>query len=253
MKKYLFCLSLLLAGAAHADELADANALFAKKAYPQALQLYTRLANAGNVEAQRHLGEMYWYGEAGAIDTVKADTWFRKAAAKGDKVAAAALGVMKQRETRRAEMDYWISKYDGADLKSGQFRCPAPRIPPISKLNEEIQGVAARMQAWQECYNGLVRNLNEAAPLSRRIPPDIANLLNQQEMDQARAYLDAVHARIAEDARISSRMVLADFAAWRSATEAYVDQHNAIVKAAPSGERLKDLEARKNNYAPPSK
>src|SRR6266571_6458393 len=100
MKKYLLCLALtlVLGSAAHADELADANALFAKKAYPQALQLYTRLANAGNVEAQRHLGEMYWYGEAGAIDNVKADGWFRKAAAKGDKVAIATLDVMQQRE-----------------------------------------------------------------------------------------------------------------------------------------------------------
>ena len=68
MKKIVICLGLLFAGLAHADELADANALFQKKAYPQALQLYTKLANAGNAEAQLHLGEMYWYGEAGAID-----------------------------------------------------------------------------------------------------------------------------------------------------------------------------------------
>ena len=47
MKRIVFCLSLLIAGAAGADELADANALFAKKAFPEALQKYTRLANAG--------------------------------------------------------------------------------------------------------------------------------------------------------------------------------------------------------------
>ena len=102
MKKIVFCLTLLLAGAACADELADANALFQKKAYPQALQLYTKLANAGNAEAQLHLGEMYWYGEAGAIDEAKADAWFRKSAAKGNKTAAAALEVMKQRVRARA-------------------------------------------------------------------------------------------------------------------------------------------------------
>ena len=48
---------------------------------------------------------------------------------------------MKQREARRADIDYWTTKYDGADLKSGQFRCVAPRIPAMSKVNEEINSV----------------------------------------------------------------------------------------------------------------
>ena len=253
MKKIVFCLSLLVAGAACADELADANALFQKKSYPQALQLYTKLANAGNAEAQLHLGEMYWYGEAGAIDEAKADAWFRKAAAKGNKTAAAALEVMKQRVARRADIDYWTSKYDGAELKSGKFRCPAPRVPGISKTNEEIDAVAARVTAWQECYNGFVVNLNESSPLTKRIPPDVEKLMNQQETEKAKAYLDEVQARIAEDAKVNAKLVLADFGAWRSATDAWVAEHNMIVKNSPSAERQQDFDARKNNYAPPTK
>ena len=27
-----------------------------------------KLANAGNAQAQQQLGQMYWYGEAGAVD-----------------------------------------------------------------------------------------------------------------------------------------------------------------------------------------
>jgi hypothetical protein len=249
MKRYLFCLTLLLAGAAGADELADANALFAKKAYPEALQKYTKLANTGNVEAQQHLGEMYWYGEAGPIDEPKAEAWFRKAAAKGNKVAIASLDVIKQRGERRADIDYWVSKYDGADLRSGEFRCQAPRIPAMSKQNEEIDRVSAKMTEWQECYNRAVTHLNDAAPLVKRIPPDIAKLMNKDEAERAKVYLDQVHANLAEDARVSSKLVLADFAAWRSATEAYVNEHNEIVKAAPSAERQADSEARKRNYA----
>jgi TPR repeat protein len=250
MKKIVFCLSLLLAGAACADELADANALFQKKAYPQALQLYTRLANAGNAEAQLQLGQMYWYGEAGTVDEAKAEALFRKAAAKGNKTAAAALEVMKQRGVRRADIDYWTSKYDGADLRSGEFRCPAPRIPAISKDNQEITAVSARVTAWQDCYNNFVRNLNEAAPLVKRIPADVAALMNEEEIGKAKRYLDEVHARIAEDAKVSSKLVLADFGAWRSATDAYVAEHNAIVNGAPSAERQQEIEARKRNYAP---
>jgi TPR repeat protein len=250
MKKVVICLGLMLAGLANADELADANALFQKQSYPQALQLYTRLANAGNAEAQLHLGEMYWYGEAGAIDEARADAWFRKAAAKGNKTAAAALEVMQQRGLRRADIDYWVSKYDGADLKSGKFRCVVPRIPALSKMNEEITSVANSVSAWQDCYNGFVANLNANTPMSKRIPEDIAKLLNQQELDAAKAHLDGVQQRIAADATIGAKLVLADFAAWRSATETYVSEHNALVKSSTASDRSNELDARKNNYAP---
>jgi TPR repeat protein len=251
MKKTVYFLSLLLlAGAARADDLADANAMFKNKAYPQALQAYTKLANAGNAEAQLHLGEMYWYGEAGAIDEGKADGWFRKSAAKGNKVAAAALELMKQRTVRRGDIDYWISQYDGADLKSGAFRCPAPRLPAVSKTQEEIDAVAARIEAWQACYNGFVRNLNDSSPLVKHIPADVEKLMNQHEMDKARSYLDGVYTAIAEDARINAKLVLADVGVWRSATDAYVAEHNMIMKSLPSAERQQDIEARKRNYAP---
>jgi hypothetical protein len=235
MKTVLFCMSLLLCGAAvAADPLADANALFEQKAYPQALQAYTKLANAGNPEAQQQLGQMYWYGEAGAVDDARAEAWFRKAAAKGNKVAIASLEVMKQRVARRGEIDHWIGKYDGADLRSGEFRCPAPRIPAVSKGNEEIDRVSAAVTAWQECYNRFVVNLNASSPLVKRLPPDVAKLMSKDEQEKARVHLEQVQANLSENAKVSAKMVLADFAAWRSATEAWVVEHNAIVKSAPS-------------------
>lgn len=234
MKNVLFCLSLLVSGAAFAaDPLSDANALFEQKAYPQALQAYTKLANAGNAEAQQKLGQMYWYGEAGTVDEAKAEAWFSKSAAKGNKVAAASLDIMKQRVARRAEIDHWISKYDGSDLKSGEFRCPAPRIPAVSKMNDEIDRVSTAVTAWQDCYNRFVVNLNAASPLVKRIPPDVAKLMNKDETEKARLHLERVQADLSENAKVSAKMVLADFAVWRNATEAWVTEHNAIVKSAP--------------------
>jgi TPR repeat protein len=227
MKKYLFCLTLLLCGAAQADDLSSANALFAKKEYPQALQLFTKAANA---EAQLHMGEMYFYGEAGVVDLVKAESWFKKSAAKGNKTAIAALEMMKQRELRKEEIAYWMSKYDGAELKSGKFRCPVPRVPAMSKVNEEIAAVAAKVQAWQACYNGFVENMNASAPLTKLIPKAIADLLTKEEMATATAHLDAVQARIVEEARVASKLLLADYAVWRDATDAYVAEHNRMVK-----------------------
>ena len=232
MKTKLFLASLLLCGAAFAGELEDANALFAKKDYAGALKIYTKLANAGNPEAQQALGQMYWYGEAGQVDEPKAEALFRKAAAKGNKVAIASLELMDQRVKRRKEIDYWIKGYDGEDLKSGEYRCVTPRIPAMSKVNADIDRIGAAVQLWQECYNKYVTNLNASMPLTQRIPADIAKLMNKEETEKSTAYLKQLQENLSEEAKVSSKLVLADFAAWRSATEAYVEEHNKMVKSA---------------------
>jgi len=252
MKTFLFCAVLLSASVAVAaapDELAEADALFAKKAYPEALQKYTKLANAGNPVAQQHLGEMYWYGEAGDVDEPKAEAWFRKAAAKGNTVAIASLEMLRQRAERRADIDYWVNKYDGSDLTTGQYRCPAPRFPAVSKQNEEIERISANVTKWQDCYNAQVRALNEATPLTKRIPADVAKLINKPEMEQAEKRLAQVYTNITESAQVKAKLVLADFAVWRDATDAWTREHNEIVKSTPSLEREKELDSRKNNYS----
>lgn len=232
MKKYLFCVSLLICALAHADDLSNANALYAKKSYPQAVAAYTKLANAGNADAQLKLAEIYASTEAGPADPAKADAWLRKAAAKGNKTAIAALERNSQRAAHREEIEYWMSKYDGADLKSGEFRCPTPRFPAISKLDDEIDAVSKRLSTWETCYNKYVVNLNAAKPLTQRIPKEIAALMTPEEMATATAYLAEVHALQAQEAKVSAKLVLADFAVWRDATSAYVTEHNQIVKEA---------------------
>lgn len=234
VKTFLLCAALLAGGAALADELADADALFAKKAYPEALQKYTKLANAGNAAAQQHLGGMYFYGEAGAVDMDKAALWWGKAAAKGDKVAIASLDMMKQRQARRADLDYWITQYDGADLTGGEYRCPAPRFPAVSKDNDDIDRYSARMKTWEACHNKRVQHLNASLPLTKMIPEDVAKLLTANEMERATAHLAAVGERVSEDTKVAGKLVVADFDVWRNATDAYVKEHNDIVKRTPA-------------------
>lgn len=233
MKRLLFLACLLACTTVRADALSDANALFASKAYPQALAAYTKLANAGNAEAQQHLGEMYLYGEAGAVDEAKAQQWFGKAAMKGNAVAIASLELIKQRSLRRAEITHWVEQYQGEDLKTGSFNCRVPRIPTVSKETAEIERVTDSITKWQNCYNDYVMNLNKASPLTRRIPADIVKLMNEAETKRANERLALVQESLAEEARVSSKMVLADLDAWRSATEAYVKEHNAIIAATP--------------------
>jgi TPR repeat protein len=258
MKTVLFCAALLCGGVAlaaepgakspakgaakpaaaaasanSAAELSEADALFAKKAYPEALAKYTKLANAGNVMAQQHLGEMYFYGEAGSVDMDKATQWFQKAAAKGNAVAIASLDLMKQRESRRADLNYWTAKYDGSDLRTNDYRCPAPRFPAMSKVNEEIDYYSGKMKDWEACHNRWVKYLNASLPLTTRIPADVAKLLTKEETEKANAHLKEVGDRLAEDTKVAGRMVVADFDAWRAGTEAYVKEHNEMVKNAP--------------------
>ena len=232
MKTKLFLASLLLCGAAFAGELEDANALFEKKDYAGAMKIYTKLANTGNPAAQQALGQMYFYGEAGQVDEAKAADLFQKAAAKGNKIAAASLELIDQRVKRRKDIDYWIKGYDGEDLKSGEFRCATPRIPAMSKVNADIDRISAAVQAWQDCYNKYVTNLNAALPLSKRVPADIQKLMNKEESEKSNAYLARVQENLTEEAKVSSKLVLADYGAWRAATDAYVKEHNEMVKSA---------------------
>lgn len=240
MKKILFCLSLLLSGAAHADSLAQADALFAKKSYPEALQMYTKLANGGNAEAQLHVGEMYLYGEAGTVDLPKAEIWFKKSAAKGNKTAVAALAMMKQREVRKADIEYWMSKYDGAEFKTGQYRCATPRLPAVSKQNDEIDAINKKIEAWKTCYNSSVEVLNAATPLTKRIPKDISDLMTKDETAKASAHLATVYSNLIEEARVSSKLFMADFTVWRDATDAYVAENNRIVNDARNARKRSD-------------
>jgi hypothetical protein len=144
---------------------------------------------------------------------------------------------MKQREARKADLDYWMNKYDGAELKSGQYRCPVPRLPAMSKQNDEIAAVGAKVAAWQTCYNAFVEHINAAAPLTSLIPKDVADLLTKDEMAIATAHLDGVYSRIVEDARVSAKLFLADFGAWRDATDAYVGNHNQMLNDAAEKKR----------------
>jgi hypothetical protein len=253
MKKLLLSLTLCLALPAFADELADADRLLARKAIPEAMRLYTKLGNSGNPAAQQRLGELYLNGDAGQVDEAKAEAWFAKAAAKGNTGASAALERLKGRAAHRGEIDYWLKQYDGEDLRADGARCVVPRLPAVSKQNDEIDRIGAKIDKWQDCYNNHIATLNEAAPLDKRMPAGIAALLTPAETAAAAARFDSALAAAKDDARIGSKLVLADIAAWRSATNAYVAEHNAIVQSGPSPERARDIEARRSNYSQPAR
>ncbi|MFP5391984.1 MAG: hypothetical protein ACLGI6_10650 [Gammaproteobacteria bacterium] len=135
-----------------------------------------------------------------------------------------------ERESRRADIEYWMSKYDGEEFRRAQSRCTAPRFPALSKQNDEIEVITKRMMAWEDCYNAAIKDLNAASPLTARIPKEVAAVMTKEEMEKATSYLAGVHAGLAEDAKVAAKLVVSDYTVWRDATDAYVAEHNRIVK-----------------------
>jgi TPR repeat protein len=248
MRKYLFWLAMAIGSSAMADELADANKLLDAKSYPQAMAILTKLADGGNANAQLRLGQVYWYGEGVAVDRAKGDALFAKAAASGSEDAKIALGMTASRQQHTGDIEYWTTKYDGADLTSGQYNCQAPAVPAKSTTNAEIKATGSAVNAWKACYNGFAKNIGDAMPAGKRIPVEIADLMTDQEMDQARAHLNDVYQRVAGNAKADADKTLAAYDSWTKATEAYVKEANAASKAEME-RTIKDNQLLQDNLA----
>lgn len=252
MKRLLCAVMLVVAGGVSADQLSDANKLLMAKAYDQALPIYTKLANAGNAEAQFRLGEMYWYGDGTAVDMAMAAAWFKKAAAAGSADAKESLAILDRRAARGAEITHWTGAYKGDDLTSGKFDCKAPVIPAMSKTNDEIKATSAAIAAWESCYNDFVANLNDAMPPGKRIPADVVEMMSPREIEQAQRHLDGVYGKVAANAQGSAGKILAQRDAWRSATEKFVADQNSRTESDKTAllieqQRLRTLATQQRN------
>lgn len=151
------------------------------------------------------------------------------------------------RAKRQADIDYWLKTYDGSEFISGEYRCPPPRFPSVSKDNAEIDRVSANMEVWQACYNNAVKHFNGMPSLINLVPTDIVTLLAPDEKKQMEERMQLVRSNVNETMKVSADLVLADFSAWRSATNAWVNAHNEIVKNAPTPEREHQLDERRQN------
>jgi TPR repeat protein len=226
----MFCLAFMFAGAANADELADASQALQQKNYPVALKLFTKLASANNSEAQLRLGEMYWYGEGVALDRAKADKLFAQAAASGNPGAISATRLSSERVARSAEIAYWTGGYTGADLRSGKFDCKAPVIPARSTVNAEITQISADISTWTTCYNNFVANMASLMPAGKAIPAEVLEVMSEQELAQARLHLDGVYKSVVAAAKADAGPFIVQRDSWQAATAEYVKVENGLTE-----------------------
>jgi hypothetical protein len=237
MRRILLSL-LLVSSAALADDMADANKYLMANEFSKALPLYTRLANAGNADAQFRLGEMVWFGDGIPQDLEAARRWFEKSAAGGNADAREALAALERRKTRGGEIAYWTGQYDGADLRAGQFACPSPVIPAVSTTNADIGATRTAIESWRDCYNGFVANLNATAPVAKRIPADVLDMMTPREVASARTHIESVYRTVLTQGERDAHAVKRQQLAWESATSRYAKEENARV------ERVKREETR---------
>jgi hypothetical protein len=226
MKRLLFIVALGISGLASAGQLDDANSLLRAKSYEKALPLYAQLADAGNAEAQFRLGEMYWYGDGTQPDLKMATAWMQKAAAQGHAGAKESLAIIKERETRMADIAYWTSGYQGKDLVSGRFNCIAPVIPSESATADEIRSTAKGYGAWQACYDGFAANLHSLMPPVKRIPADVLRLMTPREGEQAVTHLNMVFDGIIAQANQTALAVSSRYVLWETRTQTRIADLN---------------------------
>jgi len=96
--------------------------------YSAALQLWTPLADAGDVEAQLNIGFMYDAGQGVPADPSSAVSWYRKSAERGYAAAQYNLGLMyaagRGVKQDQDQAHYWLAAAAGQGLQEARALLP---------------------------------------------------------------------------------------------------------------------------------
>lgn len=115
---FAFAISLIVLSARATpadDDLRQAAKLHKGGETPQAVAIWQRWADHGNVDAAYNLAVIHQYGDGVPLDFAKAMAWYRIAAEKGDKVSQFQIGLMYQNgqgvEANQEEAHRWFTMH----------------------------------------------------------------------------------------------------------------------------------------------
>jgi hypothetical protein len=237
MKKTLMVLALAcLPCLALADDLADAVKAWERRDFAVALQGFTRLANAGNAQAQQLLGEMYGFGEGVAEDPALARQWLEQSRAAGNKEAEGSLQVLLARAARKGEIARYQAGAQWSGVSLAGAGCAPPVFPEQSIKAEQIKAIGQQVADYRACYERFVTGI-----AARKLPDDVASLMSLTELEAARAANEAAIARTAGQAREEATRVIADNDAWVKRSKDYATAYNLKLKA-ESSQRQREIE-----------
>ncbi len=154
----------------------------------------------------------------------------------------------RARAGRKADIDFYLNQYEGRDVELEKFQCTRPIFPELSRTKAEIEKVGQSVDAWLACYNRFVQGLNDALPVGKGIPAELQALITPAELAQAKQRMGRVYQVVSEEGEDALKAVLADSAAWKEKTDAYVNAEaaklNTMKNHRDTEERLRILKGK---------
>ena len=80
------------------------------------------------------------------------------------------------------------------------------------------EAVTQALAAWRACYERFLAHYNDALPVGKSIPADLADLMSDDEIAAAQTLMSQVFVRVAEEARRQADAVTLAQAAWEGKT-----------------------------------
>jgi TPR repeat protein len=241
MKRSIGAVLLLLACASvRADELSDGIKAWERRDFAVAQTIFSKLANAGNPQAQLLLGEMYGYGEGVPEDLVQAERLLGLAGAAGNKEAAESLDNVRQRAARKADIARF-AEGGAAPQSLTDFGCVKPAFPEMSTSQKDIKAVTAKANEWRSCYQRYGAHLAAQPAGDKAVPPDIAKLMNLVELERARTSREQAYARAASVANEEAAAFGRASDQWYASTKDYALKMEKVTRE-ESAQRQREFE-----------
>jgi TPR repeat protein len=233
-------LLLLVCACAYADELSDGIKAWERRDFATAQTIFSKLANAGNPQAQLLLGEMYGYGEGVPEDLVQAERLLGQARAAGNKEAVESLDNVRQRASRKADIARFAE--GGAPPQSlSAFGCVMPVFPEVSTTQADIKAVTAKANDWRSCYERYGAHLAAQPAGDKAVPADVAKLMNLVELERARVGREQLYARAAAAANEEAAAFGQASSQWFARTKSYSQSMDKVTRD-ESSRRQREIE-----------
>jgi hypothetical protein len=217
----------LAAATATADPLADGVAARTAQHYDDAMRILLPLANGGNDEAQRIVGEMIFNGQGAPRSVAASLAWTRLAAENGNRIGQYNLGymyetgagvprsiddavtwyaksgrqgyVLAQRKlgdlyagSSVEESTYWynLARLNGDDVSLQRYSAGATQLAAEAKARSDAEA-AEKYERERADREATQRMMDEARPSGNVYAQGIAEALGKVQQDSAR--LSAIH------------------------------------------------------------
>ena len=179
---------LLVAAPAVADVKTGVDS-WAKGEFVAAVREWRPLAEAGDPDAQFNLGQAYKLGRGVPLDLAMAQSWYRKAAAKGHAQAEDALGLTLFQDGKKAEALPYLEKSAARDEKRAEL--------VLGTMLFNGDGVS---RDWPRAYALMTRSSQQGLPQAGQTLAQMDQYISPEQRQQG----TIMAGEIAQNAKLSA-------------------------------------------------